>query len=295
MISDNGMKSLRNKNTIYIVMILEAVFLNVKYTFVDFGIDAEFQITMSYRLVKGDCMFKEMWEPHQTSAFLCAFFEIIFLKLFQTTTGMVLYLQLAGVLLDAIIAYCIYKVVSNYLHCKKTAFAMAWFFVIVSPKDVSLAEYANMQIWFSMLLCLTVFLYFKTAQKRWVFLSAFCLCGAVLSYPSCLILLPGVIYLLCHSKDKKGIFILVSICFVCAMLYVSLILTQMSVSDFVMYIEKILAIETYHDSNILEKLAHYLKQSWDIALVVVIAYACSFALIRVWYWGKRMPWRKDKA
>lgn len=58
----------------YTLMIIAAVLINLKYIFIDFGIDAEFQISMSYRLVNGDVMFKEMWEPYQMSTFLCAVF-----------------------------------------------------------------------------------------------------------------------------------------------------------------------------------------------------------------------------
>lgn len=293
--SYKGMGRLCNKNIIRTIMIFVAVALNVKYVFVDFGIDAEFQITMSYRLAEGDSMFKEMWEPHQMSAFLCSFFEKIYLELFQTTTGIVLYLQVVGVLLDAAIALGIYRVVSRYLNCKGVAFGMAWVFMIVSPKDVPLAEYANMQIWFSMLLCLTMFIYFKTTQKRWIILAAFCLCGVVLAYPSCLVLLPGVIYLLCYCKDRKGMLILVSVCFVCAILYLGIIFCQMPVGDFVLYLEKILAIETAHDTGIWAKSVNYLKQFSEIAFVVVAAYGCSFGLIRLWYVKKRKLWCKAEA
>lgn len=201
-----------NGKMIRFVMLGIAVALSVKYIFVDFGIDAEFQISMSYRLAKGDIMFKEMWEPHQMSAFLCAFFIKIYLWLFHTTTGIVLYLQVIGVLLDAAVAYCFYQVVNKYLHCSNAAFAMAWVFFIVSPKDVPLPEYANMQVWFSALLCVTLFVYYKTEKKRWVILSALCLCGAVLAYPSCLLLFFGVIY---YFPAKIRLVALFSELFVC--------------------------------------------------------------------------------
>lgn len=79
-----------NEKIIRLIMLIIAVALSIKYIFVDFGIDAEFQIAMSYRLAKGDIMFKEMWEPYQMSAFLCAFFIKIYIWLFHTTTGIVL-------------------------------------------------------------------------------------------------------------------------------------------------------------------------------------------------------------
>lgn len=156
---------------------IAAIALAIKYIFVDFGIDAEYQISMSYRLAKGDVMFKEMWEPHQTSAFLCAFFIKIYLILFHTTTGIVIYLQTIGVVLDGVISYLLYRVVSRCLHCDSAAFIMAWIFFIVSPKDVPIPEYANLQIWFSLLLCFALFFYYKNRKRRWILLSAVCFAG----------------------------------------------------------------------------------------------------------------------
>ena len=40
--------------------------------------------SMAYRLVQGDRMFLEMWEPHQTSAFFSAAFLWLYMQLFHT-------------------------------------------------------------------------------------------------------------------------------------------------------------------------------------------------------------------
>lgn len=270
-----------NGKMIRFVMLGIAVALSVKYIFVDFGIDAEFQISMSYRLAKGDIMFKEMWEPHQMSAFLCAFFIKIYMWLFHTTTGIVLYLQVIGVLLNAAVAYCFYQVVNKYLHCSNTAFAVAWVFFIVSPKDVPLPEYANMQVWFSALLCVTLFVYYKTEKKRWVILSALCLCGAALAYPSCLLLFFGVIYLLLSRKDKVGSVIFGAVCLLAGSLYLYFIFRQISLSDFVASIEHMLALETAHSMRMSDKFIAYWKDAFQIAIFMGMEYIVSCVIVRV--------------
>lgn len=55
------------------LLILGILLVNLKKMFVDFHIDVEYAVTMSYRLAMGDHMFSQMREPHQTSAFLLAF------------------------------------------------------------------------------------------------------------------------------------------------------------------------------------------------------------------------------
>ena len=101
-----------------------------------------------------------------------------------------MFLQFIGVAIDGVISYLLYKIVSKSEVNKSVALGMAWVFFVVSPKDVPIAEFANMQIWFSMLLCMMLFLYDRTRKKRYLILSALCLCLTILSYPSCLIIFP---------------------------------------------------------------------------------------------------------
>ncbi len=269
-----------------ILLITVAVLINIKYIFVDFGIDAEFQISMSYRLATGDIMFKEMWEPYQMSAFLCAFFIKLYLEIFKTTTGIVLYLQVIGVLLDALISIFLYQIVQKYLDSKKTAFLMAWVFFLAAPKDIPIADYTNMQIWFSMLLCICLFLQYKTGKKRFIVFAALSLCAAVLSYPSCLLLYLGVIGILLYRKDLKNSLILTGICILVGGLYLCLIFSQVPMNEFGNIIHNMLAIETSHSMSVGARFWLYCKDFAQIALVFSVSYGISFAVIRVFLYKK---------
>lgn len=269
------------EKAIYLIMVIAAIVLSVKYIFVDFGIDAEFQISMSYRLLKGDVMFRDMWEPYQMSAFFCAFFMKIYMSVFRTTTGIVLYLQTIGVLVDMVISCFLYRVVKKYLHCDHVAFAMAWVFFLVSPKDIPTPDYTNMQMWFSMLLCITMFLYYRKQKKYWLVLSAMWLCGAVLSYPSCLILFLGVVFLLLYRKDKTGCVIFGASCFFAGVLYLCFVFKQVSFDDFIYTIQNMLSIETSHSTGLIDKFFAYLKDGAEIVVVFLIAYAVSHVVISV--------------
>ena len=55
----------------------------VKIIFFGFDIDEQYAVSMAYRLVQGDRMFLEMWEPHQTSAFFSAAFLWLYIQLFH--------------------------------------------------------------------------------------------------------------------------------------------------------------------------------------------------------------------
>ena len=66
-------------------------------------------------MLSGDRMFLEMWEPHQTSAFLTAALMWIYEKIFRTTTGIVLYLQVCGILIRGGIALLLYRALRREL------------------------------------------------------------------------------------------------------------------------------------------------------------------------------------
>ncbi len=269
-----------------ILLMTTAILLNIKYIFMDFGIDAEFQITMSYRLATGDMMFREMWEPYQMSAFLCAFFIKLYLELFKTTTGIVLYLQAIGVLLDVSVSIFLYRTICKHLNSEKTAFVMAWVFFLVAPKDIPIADYTNMQVWFSLLLCIFLFLQHKTGKKRFIVLAALSLCGAILSYPSCLLLYFGVMGILLYHKNYKNALILTGICVLSGGLYLYMIFSQIPVSEFGVVVHNILAIETSHSMSMGARFLWYLKDFIKILLVLFFLYGISFAGIRVFLYKK---------
>lgn len=284
----NCKSTIADKKCIGILLLLTAVCLSIKYIFMDFGIDAGFQVTMSYRLVKGDLLFREMWEPHQMSTFLTVPFIKIYLALFQTTTGIVLYLQTVGILIDWMVAYLLYRTAARYLMCRESAFAMAWFFVVVSPKDVPLPEFANMQIWFGTLLCLTLFMYHVTEKKRYLVMAALSLCAAVLSYPSCVILVAGVAFLLfirhrysSHPEKesvgwKKDFLLFMAVCAAAGICYLCLTLRHISPEEFGIFFESMFALEPSHSVGYGQRFMRHLLDAAKMAALLAAGYGTAF-------------------
>ena len=271
-------KSFLCSKHIYLFMLLSAIGLSLKYIFIDFCVDSEYQIAMAYRLANGDIMFKEMWEVHQTSAFLCAIFLKIYLLLFNTTTGVVLYLQFIGIVLDGALAYLIYTVIYKLFNKKDVAFAMAWVSFVVSPKDVPIAEFANMQVWFCTLLCIMMFLYHQTGKRRFILLAAWSLCGAVLSYPSCIILVFAIIFLFIRQDQKKDLLLFLGICVTTGLLYLYFLFKHITFSEFIYSIENMLALEPTHTISLIDKFFAYIADVGILAIVLALAYVFSYVI-----------------
>lgn len=205
---------------IAVIFVLGSFLINMKNIFISCHVDAEYQIAMAYRILKGDKMFSQMWEAHQTSAFLLAFFEWFFLKITGSAMGIMIYANVMGILCKTVTAFCVYGTLRKFTD-KIIAFAALIFVLNTYPKDVVLPDFANMQIWFG-LLCMCGFIwYFETRKIKWLISGAVCLCLEVLSYPSCVLVFIGctVLLLKYSPKKKRDICIFTGVCAAGAFLY----------------------------------------------------------------------------
>ena len=144
---------------VYLLLIV-SVLVNLKSIFADFDGDLEYAVGMSYRMLKGDRMFAQMWEPHQTSAFLITFFMGLYLAVTKTTVGVVLFLQIVGVMLQGILAIVNYKMLKKRID-PTVAMLMSIFLFTARPKGTVMPEFSNMQIGFSVLLLLCLIGYLE--------------------------------------------------------------------------------------------------------------------------------------
>ena len=272
-------KQICNDSRFIFLLVVLGIGVNIKYIFTDLCIDSTYQISMAYRIVEGDLLFRDMWEVHQTSAFLCAIFIKLYLYLFKTTTGIVIFIQCMSVLFDGAISYLIYKIVFKYDVEKNIAFFMAWVFFVVSPKDVPIAEFANMQIWFSMLLCLMLFLYDRTKKKLFIILAALSLCLTILSYPSSIIIFPAIIILFIYYKQWKEILIFAGVCLITGALYLGNILRYIKVDRLIETIESMLSIEPTHTVKLSDKFLYYAYDFVKYAIVLLVFYLISYVIV----------------
>lgn len=231
------------------LLLAAAVLVNIKSMFTDFDGDLEYAVGMSYRMLKGDRMFAQMWEPHQTSAFLITFFMGLYLSVTKTTTGVVLFLQGVGVLLQGILAAVNYQVLKKRID-PSLALLMSVFLFTARPKGVVMPEFSNMQIGFSVLLFLCLLVYFEDQKKkRFLFAASVCFCLQVLSYPSCLIVYLAVVMILFFYADNrlKDILWFSLFCFLQGICYVLYFVCSVGLSTMLNTIPYILSADGSHN------------------------------------------------
>lgn len=271
----------RDKKKKYIVFLLIAgsFLAALKCIFVSLQMDEEYAVSLSYRLLRGDRLFAQIWDPHQTSAFLMEFLMWVYIKLFHTTTGVVVWVRLAGVLIQLGISCYLYRVLCYILEPEHSFYLAAIYFNLL-PKTYVMPEFSNMMTWGVTLLLLSLFRLAKlqgripgkgkddlwTEGISWGRKMAFAAVEAgvwlsftVLSYPSCLLLFPFLLWYLARydAFKKKTISIFAGTCIVLGSVYMAYLFSYMSLSELLANIRSLIASNGYHSTGILGKCQIY--------------------------------------
>lgn len=262
------------------------ILVSIKRVFTDFDIDCEYAIVLSYRMVRGDHMIAQMWEPHQTSAFLNAFFIAIYLWVTGTTTGIALYLNIVGLMVKLGVAYIFYRTFSRF--CDRTIlFLMTAFFLTVNAKESIILEFSNMMIYFSILLLCALVMHLQSQKSQetiFLVLSALSFCLEVLSYPSTIILFPLILAILYHYSGTKGrdIIICTLICVCIGSAFLLFLVMQTGWSRFWECVSIIIMGDSTHKmGDIAGKLSVYGTGIKDVGILFAICAFLSLLAVRL--------------
>lgn len=270
--------------------IILSIFAAVKMLFFAYGLDEEYQVVMSYRSAVGDTLFGSMWEPHQTSAFLCMLLMKPYLLLFHSAAGIVIYLRAWGTAIHLLVSIYLYRTVKKFIG-EEYAFFLGLIYFNTIPKEIMLPEFGIMQVWFFTLLTLFFMNYYISEKKStgYLILGGLAMAGEVLSYPSCLILFPFFLFIIFRrSKEKKwrdaGIFTLV--CILCGAAYLLNLLQSSNIYGLLNTIAYILNGDVTHSAGIAVKLASAGKDI--LKLVLLMAGILAGPAAAVWIRRKKL-------
>lgn len=274
---------MRNRKPIIWLVCLGVILVCIKRIFTDFDIDCEYAIALSYRMARGDKMIVQMWEPHQTSAFLNAIFIKIYLFLTGTVTGIALYLNIMGTLAKAGVAIVFYRTFRKICD-HKILFLMCSFFMTVCAKNSIILEFSNMMIYFSILLFCALYthlqkLEYQKPETLFLVLASFCLCLQVLSYPSAVILFVLVLLILNRYSLTKGrdMVIFSGSCFAVGSAFCAYLVFRSGWDRFWVCIRNIVTGDSSHTvADLAEKTVLYVQ---DIRNVFILFAICAFLAV----------------
>ncbi|MCR4588962.1 MAG: hypothetical protein K5682_11180 [Lachnospiraceae bacterium] len=238
----------KNKKTIRILLIFFSIIAALKTIFVCISVDEEYQLSMGYRLLRGEHMFVDLWDPHQTSVFLTEFLMWIYHALFSTFDGVVIWIRFGGTMLHLAASYAVFRLIRVFLS-KDYAFYLAVIFFHLLPKNSVFTDYSLMFIW-SLTFLLVHLFYLQRDHK--LYHSVFCgfwMCIMVLSYPSAVLIFPVVLILLLRETTlrKKYALSFVITCLIGGLLYLCYVLSiTESLSNFIALVMQMLRGQSSH-------------------------------------------------
>ena len=263
------------QKAIIAVLLLIVGITALKILMVGFDIDEQYAFALSYRLLKGDLPLKDMWEPHQTSAFLLALIMLPYYKLVGST-GIVLFSRIISMLIHGGLMFYLW----SYLKKKVspvTALATTAIVCFSLPKIMFLAEFSNILMWSLLFSILSLLKYCeledeskladegKARAKGYLLLllAGIGFVFGVMAYPSTLLLF--FVYLVVLIRNKKTgkrlaleIVCLLVPCVVAAFIVMIPLFAQMSISEMVESAKAVLN-DGSHSASVLEKLLLH----WD--------------------------------
>lgn len=241
----------RSSDRWIVVLWILAALANIKSIFADYDVDLSYAVAMSYRHLIGDRMFAEMLEPHQTSSFIIDGLMYIFKVVTGGYEGVVIYLNICGVMLYA--GLCLFLVKTLEKYTGKFSANMAGILVFTfRVRQVVMPEFTNMMMGFSILLIIFLIKYLGEGGKmRYLIIAATALCLTVLSYPSSLVIFPVVIIILVMYSDRKirDIVVFSAVCVVLGLIYAGRIVLAVGGDTLIDNLNLMIEGDSWHSSD----------------------------------------------
>lgn len=286
-------------------LILVCAFIMVRQVFVGLEIDEVYALSLGFRLVQGDRLFAEMWEPHQLCALPPALLVALYRGITGTTTGILVFVRVVMLVCKGALSWFFYREFSRDLG-KGGAGMAALVLFLYAPKWFLGPDYTGQQFYF-MVAAFLCFHHYVTREFRrpWlVALGGVFACLSFLAYPQSAAAFPFLwlgLFLLGRRGGEprflgvpRGAWVLPATCAVCGGAFLVWALAGMSF-DAAAFLERVRLIldDPQYGFTAAEKLARLARQAlsvlggwrWPLAAALVV---CTYLYRREEFSRERM-------
>lgn len=263
------------KNGICLVLILLSVAAAAVKIVVGFDIDEGYAVSMPARLLQGDRLFRDMWEVHQTSSLLPAFFLFVYQKITGGMDGSVIYLRVIATAIHLGVAIAVYSFLRRKTD-RVWSMLLALLYFNFLPKWMMTLDFSMQQVW-GLTLCVLLLGYEletgKNSQILWMGIVLACM---VLAYPGMVLCYPAfcISLWMLHRREKiktkiNKILLMTAGCAVMAVSFLIYVLSAMSVTELLQSVPMIFMDGT-HQFTMQMKLTAYVSQWLNVGKQVLI-------------------------
>lgn len=283
MTSKETMQVNLKKNKIYklsnfiflIFLILVSIYCTYKSIYYGWDIDESYQLTMAYRYLQGDRLFKTMWAVHQSSVVFSLPFMYLFFKFSTTTAGVVVYMRICGTIVQLCASVYGYHVFRKYIN-RIPALVLVSMFYNFTPKFIQSLEFCFCAYIFFFVLICAFMNFLKTKKSIDLFVAGIAMACCVLSYPTLIILFLYFFFLILFSKkigegyiSKKNLcYFIGGISFV-ALFFLILVFKDVTLKEFFRNLPYIYS-DRDHSTSIWYKNHKLLGGLWDVCNEILI-------------------------
>lgn len=291
------MKKFCKQKTWWALLFAALMVYTLKSIFVGADIDEAYGVTLGYRLVQGDRLLRDLWEPHQTSAiFTALFIRCVLLVTGGSLNGLTVLLRVLFFILHTAISVYLYKSFRECLPSLKAEEAglLAVIYYLTTPKCIYVPEYSNLHMWFSTLMALFLMRFYCVGSTKRNHLSYMVLAGImmacdVLAYPSMLLLYPLCLLFVCVVSGRRAALAFSAPCLVGAVSFVGYLCTYLSPAEMMDNVRFVLT-DGSHKQTLWDKIALCGSGFGQMLLMIVgcgiFASLIQLVLRRIVHWGR---------
>lgn len=208
------------------VLVAVCVLVMVRQIFVGLEIDEVYALSLGFRLVQGDRLFAQMWEPHQLCALPPALLVWLYRAVTGTTTGLLVFVRVVTLACKAAMCWVFYREFRRDLGRGGAGLAALVLF-LYAPKWFVGPDYIGQQFYFTVAAFLCFHHYVTRGFRRpWlVAVGAVCACFSFLAYPQSVAAFPflwlGLFLMGRRGGERRlagvprGAWVLLATCAVC--------------------------------------------------------------------------------
>lgn len=239
----------------------------VKAIWISLDIDESYAAACAYRMVRGDRLIRDMWEPHQLSAFLPALFAAPYIQIRGNTEYLVIYLRMAGILIHTGMGVFLFRQLRKSTE-RWFAFCMLLLHLNYLPKWVQMPEFELMHYWCLLGIFLALHGYFtgKRPRAALLFVGGGLLTGSMFCYPTMILLYPLYILAIClleragNRRPWRGAGFFTLGAFLPGAAFLGYLFSYMSLEEIRRYVSYIFLDTSHNVYTMGEKWAIYARQ-----------------------------------
>lgn len=176
----NYKKDICKKDIIFFIgLLIVGIFLIWKVRYGAEGYDEAFYLTIPYRMVKGDILFINEWHGSQLSAFILYPFVKLYLLIFKSTEGIILFFRYLYVAVNTVVSIVAYLRLRQFGISGAIGVLLYYIFV---PFNISALSYNSMGYMFVLLSSVFIATNFNNSKASFL-VSGIFFAGAVLCQP----------------------------------------------------------------------------------------------------------------